>query len=61
MTAESYPVLVCARDVNTLAEVRRVLAGGGLEVAGRLLDGPDPVPPFAGAWSSERHAVFAGR
>jgi sigma-B regulation protein RsbU (phosphoserine phosphatase) len=35
-------VLVCVREVAALAEYRRVLAGGGLEVAGHLFESPDP-------------------
>jgi sigma-B regulation protein RsbU (phosphoserine phosphatase) len=47
MTPDSHSILVCARDVNTLAEVRRVLAAGGHEVVGHLLDGPDPTDVFS--------------
>jgi sigma-B regulation protein RsbU (phosphoserine phosphatase) len=35
-------ILVCAREVNALAEYRRALAAAGHEVAGHLVGGPDP-------------------
>src|SRR4051794_4240054 len=36
------PILVCASQVNALAELRRLLAGGGHQVDGHLLGAPEP-------------------
>jgi sigma-B regulation protein RsbU (phosphoserine phosphatase) len=36
------PLLVCAHHLGTVAELRRLLAGGGLEVEGHLLGSPEP-------------------
>jgi DNA-binding response OmpR family regulator len=38
-------ILVCAHEMNALAEVRRLLTTGGYEVFGHLLDTPDPDRP----------------
>ncbi len=43
MSVSGLPrVLVCAHEMGTLAEVRRLLAANGNEVFGHLLDTPDP-------------------
>jgi sigma-B regulation protein RsbU (phosphoserine phosphatase) len=48
MSASGQPsILVCAREVSALAELRRLLGAGGHEVGGHLLGTPDP-PGVAG-------------
>ena len=43
MTGNVPPqILVCAQEVTDLAELRRLLAGGGHAVGGHLLGMPDP-------------------
>jgi serine phosphatase RsbU (regulator of sigma subunit) len=36
------PILVCASHMNNLAELRRLLAGGGHDAEGHLIGTPDP-------------------